>query len=118
MVTNEAVEPVTRTGFISIKAHPEPGEGRWAPGLFARPEYAPDVVTLPSTSPFEREGIRFGLVAALMQVDAADGIGAAVAFLLSEIEKHPHVAKTILSAEVTRGSVRCRIIDALSKGVR
>lgn len=103
-------------GAISIKARPEPGEGRWGQGIM--PDHSaravPDVVVVPRVSPLERDGVRMGMLAALSAVEPSDAIAAAVSFLLSEREKHPELLGKVLSAEVTRGARRARIIDVLS----
>jgi len=111
--------PVVRTGVIAIKARPEPGEGRWAPGIMpALAERPTTIVEMPRVSALGHDAIRAGLVAALAQADIGDAIGAALGFLLHCVDQHPHVLRTTLSAEVSRGAVSCRIIDVLNKGVR
>lgn len=106
-------------GNIAIKARPLPGEGRWGQGIF--PNATDKLIEQANGRPlssFEHDAVRAGLVATLMDAELADGIGAALGYVLHQLDQHPHVVKRILGAEVQRGGIRCRLIDALNKGVR
>ena len=77
-----------------------------------------DVSIVPQTSPLQRDVVRAGLIAMLQQANVADAVAAAFSFLLGAMDSHPHVVRKVLSAEVTRGSLRYRIIDVFNRGVR